>query len=45
MWVMQNRLQQRSDIFETDITAYNTNGDMIATSNPEIYENNLISKR
>lgn len=45
VWVMQNRLQQRSDIFETDITAYNTNGDMIATSNPEIYENNLISKK
>lgn len=44
-WVMQNKLQQRSDIFETDITAYNTNGDMIATSNPEIYKNNLVSKK
>jgi signal transduction histidine kinase len=44
-WVMLNRLQQRSDIFETDITAYNVNGDMIATSNPEIYKNSLISRK
>jgi two-component system nitrogen regulation sensor histidine kinase NtrY len=44
-WVMLNKLQQRSDIFEIDINAYSTNGDMIATSNPEIYKNQLISKK
>lgn len=44
-WVITNKLQQRSDIFETDITAYNTNGDLISTSNPELYKNDLVSKK
>jgi signal transduction histidine kinase len=44
-WVIANKLQQRSDVFEIDITAYNTNGDMLATSNPEIYKNHLVSKK
>ncbi len=34
-----------SDVFYTDINLYSTDGAMIATSRPEIYENKLLAER
>ena len=38
-------LQDLSQVFFTDINLYNINGELIATSRPEIYKKQLISSR
>lgn len=40
-----NELFKLSNIFRTDINIYGVNGELIATSRPEIYEKGLISTR
>ncbi|MEZ4880358.1 MAG: HAMP domain-containing sensor histidine kinase [Chitinophagales bacterium] len=44
-WVLNNRLKQRSDIFGIDINAYNAQGDLMASSQPEIFKTKLLSNK
>jgi nitrogen fixation/metabolism regulation signal transduction histidine kinase len=42
---MDDLLEKLSNIFYTDINMYDEKGELLATSRPEIIENNLISNR
>lgn len=42
---LYNELIKLSNIFRTDVNVYGIDGDLIASSRPEIYEKGLISKR
>jgi len=42
---LQRELSKLSNIFRTDINVYGTNGNLIASSRPEIFERGLVSDR
>lgn len=42
---LQRELSKLSNIFRTDINVYGTNGNLVASSRPEIFERGLVSDR
>jgi signal transduction histidine kinase len=42
---LQRELSKLSNIFRTDINVYGTNGNLVASSRPEVFERGLVSDR